>query len=204
MWFLLVRHFLLLFSREHKMDKQPAQSKKEPIGKRAVLEQLHRSFDQKMVASNEIDGKLQSLLSSASLVVALLSLLQVTILRQQIGITATRAVLISAALLYAGMFGTIWWGIRPRTFYLPISHDWEELAQRYFDESEDTVLDRLIADYLEFGKKNDELISHKSRALRIAMTLFFLAVIVLLAIMALTLASTASTTLTSPILTPTP
>ena len=78
------------------------------------------------------------------------------------------------------------------------------LGQRYFDESEDTVLERLIADYLEFGDKNSELLRRKSRALRIAMTLFLLTVIVLLGSIALTLALAAPTTLTSPIPTPTP
>ena len=128
MWLLIVRHISLLFSKKHKTDEQPAQPNKEPVGKRAVLEELRRSFDHKMAASDAIDDKLQSLLNSASLVVTLVSLLQVTILRQQIGNTATIAVLILVALLYVLMFFTIFRAMGPRAFKLPISRDWEELA----------------------------------------------------------------------------
>src|SRR3972149_5880322 len=118
------------------------------IGERMVLEELRRAFDQRLESNRALDGKLQSLLSSASLIVSLVGLVQITVLRQKAG-GLFWCVLALVLLLYVAMFAVILWAMRPATYKMPISRDWGELAQRYFGEAETDILQRIIADYLD-------------------------------------------------------
>lgn len=125
----------------------------DPAGKRHVLEEQRRAFDQVSDTGEALDRKLQSLLNSASLIISLVGTIQLVALKQ-IGGWLFWIILIIALLLYIGMVAVILRGLRPLEYLNPISRDWKELAYQYFGESEDQVLSTLIYNYLHFTERN--------------------------------------------------
>jgi hypothetical protein len=160
----------------------------EPIGQRMVLEEQRRAFDHLSDSANAVDTKLQALLNSASLIISLVGTVQIVVLRQAGGFFfwAGLAVVI---VLYVVMVGFVLWGLRPINYFEPIDSEWENLAIRYFDESEDHVLQYLIRDYLDGININGELNKGKILALRVATILFMAIIIVILLAMPLSLAT---------------
>lgn len=150
----------------------------EPIGKRMVLEEQRRAFDKVSEASNSLDQKLQSLLGSASLVVSLVGVLQLPTLKLSTG-DFFWWVFVPALLLYISMVVTTILGLRPLKYLDPIDSNWDVLAARYFDESEDHVLEYLISDYLAFIEINRNLNQRKTRALNWAAWQFAALVVVI-------------------------
>ncbi len=153
-----------------------------------VLEEQRRAFDHLAESSNALDAKLQTLLGSASLIISLVGTVQIVLLKQAGGFFFWAGLLV-VILLYLAMVGFILWGLRPVAHFEPIDSQWENLAIRYFNESEDHVLQYMISDYLYGIDYNGGLNNGKIRALRVATVLFMAIVVVILLAFALSLAT---------------
>ncbi len=117
--------------------------------KRMVLEEQRRAFDSIGAASSILDAKLQALLGSASLIISLVGTVQIAVLRQTGGwaFWLGLAVIIS---LYIWMVNVIIGGLKPLEYLTPISNDWDQLTEQFFDVDENEGLNQQISNYLEY------------------------------------------------------
>jgi hypothetical protein len=151
-----------------------------------VLEEQRRAFDAIGVASGILDGKLQTLLGSASLIISLVGTVQIAVLRQTGGwaFWLGLAVIIS---LYIWMVNIIIGGLRPLEYLTPVSDDWNQLTEQFFEVSENEGLNQQISNYLEYTEQNRGLNFNKIQAVHRATRLFMIILVVLLISMALSL-----------------
>ena len=159
-----------------------------PHGKRLVIDELRRAFDKLDKASDVLDGKLQTLLVAASVIVVVAGTLQFAQLStfQRLGGLFWLILLVIIG-LYGYLFYIVLTALHTGTFNNPISPNWRELNQRYFSESEDTTLDRLIADYLNCLKPFVDANFKKSQAFDDALKLFVVIVVVMLVLVPVSL-----------------
>ena len=155
----------------------------EPRGlaaKRLVLDELRRSLGQQLNAADGLDSKLRQLLSSASLILSLVTVLQITTGIAQADwpyLTGLVAVLI----LYVALIVVILRGLRPMTYSLPIPSNWDEIEERFFALEEDAAIELLISNYLAYSPKTAENLKYKSDMVRWASVLLVMIVVVLTA-----------------------
>ena len=148
-------------------------------GKRLVLDELRNALSAQLNSADDLDDKLKQLLNSASLILALVTTLQITRSIEHIGWPYLTAMSI-AFILYAILIIQTISGLRPSNYYIPISFSWDEIAHRYFHLNEADALSLLISTYLKTLPKNAKRLSRKSKAVRNASTLLVLLVIALL------------------------
>ena len=170
-------------------------------GRKHALEELKRRFDQGLQNIASIDQKLQSLLSSASLIFSLASVVQVSQIIQSghLFFVITMAL---ALLFYMLMLVTILWGLRiisadEDQYLQPIHNDWSVLEGQYFDKSEHEVLKGAINSYLAAIEYIEGLIPRKRTNLTAAIG-FFAAITFLIAISISVGASSPNSAPTSP------
>lgn len=161
-----------------------------PYGKRIAVDELRRAFDSVMHSSDALDTKLQAILSGTSIIIAIAGAVQFT----QLGAAISRAgllawlVLIAIACMYIALFWTVLRALRSESYDNPISFKWETLDQRYFNESEDTSLTRLIADYVNCAPPLVRSNQQKATAVDSALILFATIVTLLVILPAILLA----------------
>jgi hypothetical protein len=171
------------------------------FGREHVLEDLKRRFDRGLQNIASIDQKLQSLLSSASLIFSLTSVIQVSQFIQS-GHPFFVFMMALALLFYVLMLVTILWGLRVISadedqYLQPISKEWNHLEGQYFDRSKYQVLEEEINSYLAAIADVEDLISRKRTNLTIAVG-FFAAITLLIAVSIAVGASTLPSVSTSP------
>lgn len=160
--------------------------------KRLVLDEQRRAFDAVSAAADVLDGKLQSLLGSASLIISLLSTIQIAVLRQTAGWLFWLGLVVILA-LYIWMVNIIVRGLRPLKYFTPIPNSWEELTEQYFNVNENESLNQQISNYLDYTERNRELNFNKIQAVHRATRLFMIILVVLLISMALSLTEQGNT-----------
>jgi hypothetical protein len=150
----------------------------ELAGKRHVLEERRRAFDQVLKAGDVVETKLQALLSSASLIIALTGTVQLVVFQQAAGLFFWGLLLFGLA-LYIGMVIVIVRGLQPLNYLNPIPDTWQEIVDDYYYEDENRVLDTLIYNSLYFAAINQQRIGKKVSALLWATRLFMATVILI-------------------------
>ena len=146
---------------------------------RLVLEEQRRAFDKVDTSADALDQKFQALFGSASLIISLVSTIQVAVLRQDAG-PLFWLVLVVAVLLYAAMVFFILIGLRPLEYYEPIYSNWDWLNQKFFHKNENAAISLQIALYVDYIEANRALNQKKVRWLNIATVLFAAILLVLL------------------------
>lgn len=149
-------------------------------GHRVVLDELRREFDKLFASADVLDGKGQGLFAATGILIAIAGLGRAAILQTAVTPLFLAGVGIVIA-LYLAMYLTLFVMLRPRSFTLPMSLDWEVQADRYFGEAEHTVNERLIVDYVQVIDVARAILAAKSRALRWSAGLFLAIVCLLLA-----------------------
>lgn len=173
-----LRHLLKIYRKQ-----PPASSARpeppQPIAKRLVLAELQNALTRQFDAADALDSKLKQLLASASLILSIVTTLQVTTGIQQIGWIYLIG-LATALILYAVLIIAVLRGLRPMAYYSPIPSKWDEIDERFFGEDEDSALNLLISNYLKYMEDNVKPLEHKASAVRRASFLLVLIVVSLL------------------------
>lgn len=147
--------------------------------KKLVLEEQRRAFDAVGSAASALDTKLQALFGSASLIISLVSTIQIAVLRQSGGALFWFG-LASIVALYIWMVNVVITGLTPLEYYTPISNSWDELDEQYFTVSENEAYDQQISNYLRYTEANRALNFDKIRSVSRATNLFRIILVLLL------------------------
>lgn len=141
------------------------------FGKKIVLEELRRNFDNSYSSIDILDNKLQSILGISSIVIALISFIDFDSLSNNFGdyFNCWFFILIS---IYLSIIYIFFKAIKPRNYPHPISNNWEELLERQFSQDESTVLDNTNYDYLRFIKEINSIAKEKAKSLNLMLKLF--------------------------------
>lgn len=164
----------ILSTNKDTTKNSPEIQQTEPLDKRLILEELRRAFDKAFASVDILDGKLQTTLNFTGLIISFAGILQLPHISQKTGLAYLLSwiIVILLAITYFRLFIVVFRALKPGTSALPISHNWNELAQHYFGESEDKILLKLISDHLTAIDKINELAARKSKAVECAMWLF--------------------------------
>jgi len=182
-------------------QRSKPQTHTESVIKRLILDELRTTLSIQFDNADGLDGKLKQLLSSASLILSLVTTLQITTGIEQIGWPYLIGLIITLA-QYIVLIAIVVYGLRPITYHAPIPPDWDEMANRYFGEDEDKVLSTLISTYIEALDKNDIPLARKARMFVRASILLVTIVITLAIIGAVGLSGNVASPLGSPLPTP--
>lgn len=182
----------------------PTETKRLPA-RRLVLQELQAVLEQQMQAADALDSKLKDLLGTTSLILTLITTLQVAT-----GISAAApwywGLLAFVLMLYAGLLWVVLQGLQPQGYEMPIPTTWEKIKEHYFGLAEEQALELLIVTYLACREKNELRLKDKGARVRGASALLATIVIVLIVAALLQLLSNVSgpllNTFTSPLLTP--
>ncbi len=156
--------------------------------KRLVLEEQRRAFDKVYQAGDILDQKLQSLLQSAGLIIALVGIIQFPRALEQ-GTYYTFVILFAIALLlFIGMVAAILIAFQAREYLNPISRDWKELRARFFEQEEEAGLNQAIHDHIDSNRIAYSISARKDRLLAITTVLFGAIVVDLVLILFFTVA----------------
>lgn len=160
------------------IDLEPAPP--QLAAKRLVLEELRNVLTHQFEAGDALDGKLKELLGTASLILSLVTTLQVIAGIEHIGWLYWIS-LSCVLVLYVSLIIVILRGLRPMQYHAPIPSNWDEIEDRFFDLNEDVALDLLIVNYLEYSKENRTPLDYKAAKVRQASILLVLIVLTLVA-----------------------
>jgi hypothetical protein len=149
-----------------------------------ALQELRRALAVQLHNADQLDDKLKGVLRSASLILSIVVSLQASIGAKQVGM-AYFAGLIVALLAYAALVIVVIGALHPKTYHLPVPTQWEELAQRYFDEAQQAALHNVISTYLDALEKNQAPIVRKKTAV-LCSSLLLVAIVLVLVFMTLT------------------
>lgn len=116
-----------------------------------VLESLRYAYEKTFATSAVLDGKLQNILSYSSVMVSVASTVMASTLLGQVGV-AFWIILVSVLILYIITFLIINKGLKPRSFYLPVSENIETIEKLFYKASEDDALNQSIVDFTHFRK----------------------------------------------------
>ena len=178
-------------------------SAKEPVAKRLVLKELQNTLSAQLSSAGDLDGKLKQLLNSASLILSIVTTLQITTGIGHIGWLYLIGLSVALS-LYVYLIVVIMRGLKPVDYYAPIPRSWDEIAERYFDQDESAALSVLISTYLDSIDKNNSIITNKSQTVKTAATLLVIIVVTLLIMGIVGLGKSAVFPWQSPLPTPSP
>ena len=136
-------------------------------GLRLALEEMRRLYEQRFESADKLDEKAATLLGSASIILSLVSTLQLTL-------TGTDQpffywiLLVVALLLYIGLIVLTVWAISPTTYQSPIKADWDVLDKRLFQQDEKQALLTLIKAYKDQVIANKEVNDRKAVKVKLA------------------------------------
>ena len=155
-------------------------------GLRLALEEMRMLYEQRFESSDALDKKAGTLLSSASLVLSIVTTLQLT----QSGPDQPWFYwfgLFLAFGLYIGMITLTVIAITPKTYTTPIKADWNVLDQRLFQNDEQHALLNLIKAYMDRNNASKTIIKRKANQIRWAGGLLAI-IVVLLSLLSLVIA----------------
>ena len=145
-----------------------------------ALEEMRRTFDQYANASDALDSKAKSLLSSSSLIIGLFSLLQLSFLNPtqnekssciyQMGVVAIMVGYIALVALCIK-------ALRPREYKNAIATNWDDLNTYFLQKEEDEAYGILISTYLTSIEANRNANLEKAKYVNKA-TWIFVALVV--------------------------
>jgi len=183
----------------------PKSERIEPVVKRLVLTELRSTLSAQMSNVDGLDSKLRQLLNSASLILSIVTALQITTGIRQNGLLYL-GLLVIALVLYVWLIVVIIRGMRPLFYNAPIPPKWEDIKEHYFGKDEEAALDSLIVTYLAALDKNDIPLNYKAKKVKQASILMVSIVLVLIIMGIVALGSSVLTPLfgISPLATPTP
>ena len=189
-----------LLARRSKATNESSQL----VGEQLVLEELRNTLAVQLHNADQLDDKLKELLGSASLVLSIAVSLQASIGGKQVGVLYV-AGLILVLVAYVSLLVVVLLALSPKIYHMPVPNQWDELAERYFDEKEQIALRTMISTYLDVQQKNQAPIRRKKRAVLWSSVLLVLIVLILL-FMTLTALdfSTGGSWRNSPLVTPSP
>jgi hypothetical protein len=154
----------------------------EMSSKHLVLEELQRTFDKKYLASDILDGKLQTMLNFLSVIVAVVPAIAGSTLFDKIGFLFWIPIIL-VLVLYWNSFRKIMYGLRPSEYYQPISNNWDELDKRYFNLSEDETLNLIISEHLTASERAEKQNIRKEKAvLEVSNLMGWIVVLLLLSV----------------------
>ena len=148
-------------------------------GLKLTLEEMRRLYTQRQAAADKLDDKAGTILGSASLILTLITTLQLTLLGPDqpwyywLGLAV-------AFTLYLVMILLTLLAFSPRTFTTPIKASWDILREKLFVVTEEEALLNLISAYEDQINNNKKILTQKARFVAIAIVLLGLIVIMLL------------------------
>jgi len=166
-----------------------------PSAKRLVLEELRNVLARKAESADALDGKLKAVLSTASIVITLITALDVTTAARRSWLVWVGLIVI--LVLYVILMVRLSSGLSPITYEWPIPSGeqstspgvearidvaWAEIKEKYFDRNEDEALEQLIVTYLHCINTWRSPLESKARTLKGA--IWLLTAIVILALVA--------------------
>jgi hypothetical protein len=178
-------------------------SPSEPVAKRLVLEELRDVLTHQFEAGDALDSKLKELLSAASLILSIVTTLQITTGVGHIG-WFYWCTLVLALVLYVALILVTLRGLQPIEYHSPVPANWDEIEERFFDLGEAAALDLLIVNYLEYSAMNNGPLKNKVRKVQQASRLLALIVILLVVMGLFGLSGSVTFPWQSPLPTPIP
>jgi ABC-type transport system involved in multi-copper enzyme maturation permease subunit len=148
--------------------------------KKVALESLKYAFEKTYLASDVLDGKLLNILTYLSIIVSIGSTVLASTLIDRVGLVFW--ILLSVVLLlFLFTFAVIIYGIKPRSFSLPVSTNFETIKKQYYDATEEQAIEQAIVDHVYYrnliADKNN---TPKTRALNLSFFLLGATVVLLL------------------------
>lgn len=128
--------------------------------KELILDELRNVLLAQLDGANELDDKLLRFLN-------LVHLIQFAAVAFYIAVSQFPWFLLSVSALYFASVLVTLWALRPMDWAYPIPPTWDEIADRYFDASDNDALETLISTHLNVIEKNDVILSRKARAVRV-------------------------------------
>ncbi len=154
----------------------------ENVNRKIVLEELRRAFDKTYASSDMLDAKLQNLFNFASIILPVISSVELLIFHGRVAIIYW-VLLIIALIAYIIAYLEVKIGLNPVTYQFPISNNWEELNIKYFNSTEEKLLDQLIDSHIRVMEKVEMQNAIKVKAVKIV-SFLIMAIVILLVIIA--------------------
>ncbi|NPA71219.1 MAG: hypothetical protein GXO35_00190 [Gammaproteobacteria bacterium] len=145
-----------------------------------ALEEMRRTFDQYASASDALDSKAKSLLSSSSLIIGLFSLLQLSLnpLQNEKGYSCIYQIGVVAIMVgYIVLVALCTKTLRPREYKNAIATNWNDLNTYFLQKEEDEAYRILIGTYLTSIEANKNTNLEKAKYVNKA-TWIFVALVV--------------------------
>ena len=155
-------------------------------GLRLAFKEMQSLYTQRQENAANLDGKAETILGSASLILSLITTLQLIL-------SGTDQPwfywfgLIVVFLLYLGMIVTTLFALTPRAYATPIAASWEVLDRRLFQATEEKALLTLIKAYIDRVNEISPIIDKKANLVRRATVLLAL-IVCLLVILSMVIA----------------
>lgn len=150
-----------------------------------ALEEMRLAFQEHSNASNVLDQKASVLLNSASLILGLFGILQLTLPKAGQSPLYWIAIMLALA-LYLGIILISTNALLPRTYQAPIRADWNVLSENILMLEPRDALLKLLSGYVEYIPQNRKL--NKQKACRIRIAAWLLAFIIIILVLSSLLA----------------
>ena len=141
---------------------------------RIALEEMRRDLQQSLDAGDTLDKKLNQILVAAGSILALVSVLKITLDPNQSNLHWLIFIIVVG--LYAISIISVLVASGPQSYLLPISTDWEELEEHIFGKPEREVILTLLAGYVDSIQHNDKVNDRKVIAYNISLVAMLLTV----------------------------
>ncbi len=139
-----------------------------------LLEEMRINMQQTFATGDTLDQKINAILATYGLILALTSTLQISLSDEQsnwywlVFIFALFVCVVSAGMILREM--------APREYNLAVKSDWNEFEQNFFDKQEKELLKQLLSNYVAYIMKNRENNHRKVRVYRQALIMLSIAV----------------------------
>jgi len=157
-------------------EKLDSQLDKESL--RIALHEMRALLQQRFEAADALDRKADALLGTASLVLTLVSTLQLALLGPGTSWLYWLG-LVSAFVLYLALIALVSSTLMPESYTTPIQARWEVLDEYLFQRREEDALLTLISGYVEQITANRQILERRVARIRIAWRLLPAIVVIL-------------------------
>lgn len=161
------REEVLLLGVADKADKAPPEKQyARPETVDLLLGEFRHTLEEQFDAVEGLDRKAGVILSSASLVVALMTLAYGAFLQRALGPSSAsaclRAGLVMGAIVYVRLMYCTVRAFRVATYYLPLKVDSQEIHNAYLALKKPEAAEQLLANYIEYCGINSAIIRDKA------------------------------------------
>ena len=174
----------ILFSSGERVEESPQIDLEAlPLGraaKRLVLGELRGVLTRQLEAADALDDKLKNLLESATLILTIVTTLQIAVGASLAGWLYLLILIVTLG-VYAALIVVTLRGLRPMDYHSPIPSTWKEIDERFFFVDEDAALELMIFNYLQYSEKNNAPLRVKARKVRVVSFLLVAIVALLMA-----------------------